>query len=81
MVSVKGDVEKSVNMSVSSGNLEKTASVTVGAVPPHANELRQNFSLWSLASLCLCLVATWEALTSVVAAALTNGGAPCLFYN
>jgi hypothetical protein len=27
------------------------------------------------------LMGTWEALTSVVAAALTNGGAPCLFYN
>jgi len=44
-------------------------------------ELRRDFSLWSLGSLCLCLMGTWEALTSVVAAALTNGGAPCLFYN
>ncbi|KAH6711871.1 amino acid transporter-like protein [Leptodontidium sp. MPI-SDFR-AT-0119] len=47
----------------------------------HVNELRRDFSIWSLGSLCLCLMATWEALTSVVAAALTNGGAPCLFYN
>jgi hypothetical protein len=44
-------------------------------------ELRREFSVWSLGSLCLCLMATWEAVTSVVAAALTNGGAPCLFYN
>ncbi|KAE9368169.1 amino acid transporter-like protein [Stipitochalara longipes BDJ] len=44
-------------------------------------ELRRDFSIWSLGSLCLCLMGTWEALTSVVAAALTNGGAPCLFYN
>jgi choline transport protein len=44
-------------------------------------ELRRDFSLWSLGSLCLCLMGTLEALTSVVAAALTNGGAPCLFYN
>jgi hypothetical protein len=44
-------------------------------------ELRRDFSLWSLGSLCLCLMGTWEALCSVVAAALTNGGAPCLFYN
>jgi hypothetical protein len=44
-------------------------------------ELRREFSIWSLGSLCLCLMATWEALCSVVAAALTNGGAPCLFYN
>ncbi|CZT46701.1 related to HNM1-Choline permease [Rhynchosporium secalis] len=47
----------------------------------HVNELRRDFSVWSLGSLCLCLMATWEALTSVVGAALTNGGAPCLFYN
>jgi choline transport protein len=44
-------------------------------------ELRRDFSVWSLGSLCLCLMATWEALSSVVAAALANGGAPCLFYN
>lgn len=44
-------------------------------------ELRKDFSVWSLGSLCLCLMATWEALTSVVTAALANGGAPCLFYN
>jgi len=36
-------------------------------------ELRKEFSVWSLGSLCLCLMATWEAVTSVVAAALTNG--------
>ena len=47
----------------------------------HVQELRREFSLWSLGSLCLCLMATWEALSSVVAAALTNGGPPCLFYN
>ncbi|KAF4630991.1 hypothetical protein G7Y89_g7142 [Cudoniella acicularis] len=44
-------------------------------------ELRRVFSVWSLGALCLALMATWEAVTSVVAAALTNGGAPCLFYN
>ncbi|KAH7318941.1 amino acid transporter-like protein [Rhexocercosporidium sp. MPI-PUGE-AT-0058] len=47
----------------------------------YVDELRREFSIWSLGSLCLCLMGTWEALTSVVAAALTNGGAPCLFYN
>ncbi|KAH7389189.1 amino acid transporter-like protein [Cadophora sp. MPI-SDFR-AT-0126] len=47
----------------------------------YAEELRREFSIWSLGSLCVCLMATWEALGSVVAAALTNGGAPCLFYN
>lgn len=47
----------------------------------YVEELRREFSVWSLGSLCLCLMATWEALSSVVAAALTSGGAPCLFYN
>ena len=47
----------------------------------HVSELRREFSVWSLGSLCLCLMATWEAISSVVTAALTNGGAPGLFYN
>lgn len=47
----------------------------------HVEELQRNFSVWSLGSLCLCLMATWEALGSVVALALLSGGAPCLFYN
>lgn len=55
-----------------------------GAVSPlsgHAEELRRDFSVWSLGALLVCLMGTWEALSSVVAQALTNGGAPCLFYN
>jgi hypothetical protein len=47
----------------------------------HVQELRREFSVWSLAGLCLCLMATWEALSTVVAQALIAGGAPCLFYN
>lgn len=47
----------------------------------HKQELRRDFSIWSLGCLCLCLMATWEALSSVVATALISGGAPCLFYN
>ncbi|OQE38274.1 hypothetical protein PENCOP_c008G07654 [Penicillium coprophilum] len=47
----------------------------------HVQELRRGFSLWSIVCLQISLMATWEALSSVVAAALTNGGAPCLFYN
>ncbi|CAG8888818.1 unnamed protein product [Penicillium egyptiacum] len=47
----------------------------------HIQELRRDFSLWSIVCLQISLMATWEALSSVVAAALTNGGAPCLFYN
>ena len=47
----------------------------------HVPELKREFSIWSLASLCLCLMATWEATGSVLALALLSGGAPCLFYN
>ncbi|KGO66890.1 hypothetical protein PEX1_078040 [Penicillium expansum] len=47
----------------------------------HVQELRREFSLWSIVCLQISLMATWEALSSVVATALTNGGAPCLFYN
>ncbi|KAK2471405.1 hypothetical protein H9L39_17636 [Fusarium oxysporum f. sp. albedinis] len=47
----------------------------------HTQELRRQYSLWSLCSLCVCLMATWEALSTVVATALISGGAPCLFYN
>ncbi|CEJ57521.1 hypothetical protein PMG11_06212 [Penicillium brasilianum] len=47
----------------------------------HVQELRREFSLWSIVCLQISLMATWEALSSVVATALTNGGAPCLFFN
>ncbi|KAK7992079.1 amino acid permease [Apiospora saccharicola] len=47
----------------------------------YAQELDRTFSLPSLIALSLCLMATWEALSGVVSAALTSGGAPCLFYN
>ncbi|KAH7079521.1 amino acid permease [Paraphoma chrysanthemicola] len=47
----------------------------------HVQELRRDYSIWSLASLCICLMATWEALSTVIATALTTGGAPCLFFN
>ncbi|KAH9231230.1 hypothetical protein K456DRAFT_1751689 [Colletotrichum gloeosporioides 23] len=47
----------------------------------HAQELKRQFSLPTLGALCLCLMATWEAISTVVAQALLSGGAPCLFYN
>lgn len=47
----------------------------------HEEQLERRFSLTALGCLCLCLMATWEALSTVVAAALQSGGAPCLFYN
>ncbi|KAJ0327270.1 hypothetical protein COL5a_006061 [Colletotrichum fioriniae] len=47
----------------------------------HQQELKRQFSLTTLGALCLCLMATWEALSTVIAQALVNGGAPCLFYN
>ncbi|KAF1847965.1 amino acid permease [Cucurbitaria berberidis CBS 394.84] len=47
----------------------------------HTQELRRDYSIWSLGALCLCLMATWEALSTVIATALSTGGAPCLFFN
>jgi choline transport protein len=47
----------------------------------HVQELERRFSLFSLGAMCLCLMATWEALSTVIAPALIGGGAPCLFYN
>lgn len=47
----------------------------------HVQELRREFSLWSILCLQVSMMATWEALSSVVSTALTNGGAPCLFFN
>jgi len=51
------------------------------AITGHVEELPREFSVWSLGSLLVCLMATWEALSTVVAQALISGGAPCLFYN
>ncbi|KAF7556684.1 hypothetical protein G7Z17_g1242 [Cylindrodendrum hubeiense] len=47
----------------------------------HTQELNRQFSLVTLGALCICLMGTWEALSSVIATALLSGGAPCLFYN
>ncbi|CAI6096297.1 unnamed protein product [Clonostachys chloroleuca] len=47
----------------------------------HVQELERQYSLPALCALCVCLMGTWEALSSVVATALVSGGAPCLFYN
>ncbi|KAH6974398.1 amino acid permease [Ilyonectria sp. MPI-CAGE-AT-0026] len=47
----------------------------------HEQELRREFSVFTLAALCSCLMASWEALATVITTALTNGGPPCLFYN
>lgn len=47
----------------------------------HEQQLKRSFSLPALGALCLCLMATWEALSTVIATALTSGGPPCLFYN
>ena len=58
-------------------SMEKADIGVVG----HVEELPRKFSVWSLGSLLVCLMATWEALSSVVAQALISGGAPCLFYN
>lgn len=51
------------------------------AMAGQVQDLPREFSVWSLGALIACLMATWEALSTVVAQALINGGAPCLFYN
>lgn len=62
-------------------SIDKAATNTVSVAAAEHQELRKSFSVWSLGSLCLCLMASWEAISSVVAQALISGGAPCLFYN
>lgn len=47
----------------------------------HKQELERGFSVLALSSLVLTLMATWEALSSVISSALVSGGAPCLIYN
>ncbi|KAH6662417.1 amino acid permease [Plectosphaerella plurivora] len=47
----------------------------------HTQELERKFSLLSICALCSCLMATWEALATVIGAALAAGGGPCLIYN
>jgi choline transport protein len=47
----------------------------------HKQELDRGFSPLALGSLVLCLMATWEALSTVISSALVSGGPPCLFYN
>lgn len=68
-----------------SSHAYKTAGLEIGTVEPttigHIEELPREFSVWSLGALIACLMATWEALSTVVAQALISGGAPCLFYN
>lgn len=51
------------------------------AMAGQVKDLPREFSVWSVGALITCLMATWEALSTVVAQALINGGAPCLFYN
>lgn len=68
-----------------SNHAYKTAELEIGSVEPttigRIEELPREFSVWSLGALIACLMATWEALSTVVAQALISGGAPCLFYN
>lgn len=47
----------------------------------HKQELQRGFSPLAVGSLVLCLMATWEALSTVISSALVSGGPPCLFYN
>ncbi|KAF4467033.1 amino acid permease [Fusarium albosuccineum] len=60
-----------------SGNTDEDILARLG----HQQELERKLSLLTVGALCSCLMATWEALATVIASALISGGAPCLFYN
>lgn len=47
----------------------------------HVQELRREFSIWSIWCLQISLMATWEAVSTASGAALQNGGPVCLLYN
>lgn len=73
------DVDRTIS------NLDRTSTVDTDArdlqAAGYTQELQRTFSLPAMGCLCLCLMATWEALSTVISAALISGGAPCLFYN
>jgi hypothetical protein len=46
----------------------------------HRQQLRHRFNIWSILSLSLCLVATWEALSTTIVAALISGGPVSVIY-
>lgn len=73
------DIKKPQEMPTQDKSSREEEDVWLGDSSTH--HMRQQFSVWSLGALCLCLMATWEALSTVVTTALANGGAPCLFYN
>jgi len=75
----KATIERRENAGLPQIEQVDTSTSTVRA--GETEELRREFSVWSLGSLIVCLMATWEALGTVVAQALTNGGPPCLLYN
>lgn len=76
-----GDAEGKEGLYQKHGSEESTMEKAELGTVGHVEELPRKFSVWSLGSLLICLMATWEALSSVVAQALISGGAPCLFYN
>ncbi|EPE25860.1 amino acid permease [Glarea lozoyensis ATCC 20868] len=80
---MEANIEKAKTLTEQDANIKSATlnDLEVAKAEGQTEELRKGFGTLSLGALCLALMATWEAVTSVVAAALTNGGAPCLFYN
>lgn len=77
-------MENSRVIHIEDGGLQNASNLTDEkrlAQMGHQQELERRFSLPALGALCLCLMATWEALSTVISSALTSGGPPCLFYN
>jgi len=46
----------------------------------HKQQLRRRFNIWSMLALSLCLLATWEALSTTLIAALLSGGPVSVIY-
>ena len=40
----------------------------------HKQQLVRRFSLWTIVALCLCLLATWEAVSATLVSSLVSGG-------
>lgn len=79
-----GDVKQIVRAPSSSGT-DVEPGTTTGAPAPlnasgHAQELRRNFSLLSLAGLGVCVGNVWPAIGGTILVAISNGGPPGVLY-
>lgn len=74
-------VESSETKDINSAMEQCTNDEDQLAALGHVQELRREFSLWSIWCLQISLMATWESVSTASQAALQNGGPVCLLYN